>query len=432
MNDGVLLGIIFVLCLFSAGFSASEMAFNSANRIRLKGAAEDGKPFASLADRISENFGTALCAILIGNNLANIGASTCATMLFIGWLGKSAGEGLATFISTVTLTLIVLLFCEIMPKVIAKQHADTLVYRFALPVRITTGLLFPVVFVVMALIRLLSRIWGKDQHEEDPTVTEDELSIIIETAEEEGVIDENKNELLQSTLTFHDTIVCEIMTPRTELTTIFLDEPEEAEKIIEESTYSRIPVCGEDIDDIVGILLLKRYYKEISEAPLTREKLEEMLIKPLFIHKTMRLPVALDKLRRAKTHMAIVIDEFGGTLGAVTVEDILEELVGDIWDENEEITVDVEEKSKNVFDVSGDMNISDFFDAVDVDPGDGFESEYTTVGGWATEMLNAEPAKDASFTFRNLKITVTDMDGVCVSSVRAEKIADEDAEEERI
>ena len=429
MSDGVLIGIIFVLCVLSAGFSASEKTFNSANKIRLKGAAEDGKPFASLADRISENFGSALCAILIGNNLANIGASTCATMLLIGWLGNSAGEGFATFVSTVSLTLIVLVFCEIIPKVIAKQHADTLVYRFALPVRIVTGILYPVVFLVMLIIKLLSKLWGKDQSEEEPTVTEDELSMIIETAEEEGVIDENKNELLQSTLTFHDTIVREIMTPRTELTTIFLDDPEDAEKTIEESAYSRIPVCGEDIDDIVGILLLKRYYKEVSDEPLTREKLEGMLIKPLFIHKTMRLPVALDKMRRTKTHIAIVIDEFGGTLGAVTVEDILEELVGDIWDENEEITVDVEEKSENVFDVSGDMNISDFFDAVDVDPGDDFESEYTTVGGWATEMLNAEPELNASFTFTSLKITVTGMVDMCISSVRAEKTEQPDEEE---
>ncbi|MBQ7604215.1 MAG: HlyC/CorC family transporter [Clostridia bacterium] len=428
MSDGILLGTIFLLLLFSAGFSASEMAFNSANKLRLKSAVEDGRPFASLADRISENFGNALCAILIGNNLSNIGASTCATMLFIGWLGSGMGEGGATFVSTVVLTLIVLLFCEIMPKVIAKQHADSLVLRLALPVRIVTVLLFPVVFTVMLLIKLLSKIWGKDKGEDDPTVTEDELSLIIETAEEEGVIDEDKNELLQSTLTFHDTIVREIMTPRTELTTISLDDLTEAEKTIEESQFSRIPVCGEDIDDIVGILLLKRYYKDDPDQPLTREKLESMLIKPLFIHKTMRLPVALDRLRRAKTHMAIVIDEFGGTMGIVTVEDILEELVGDIWDENEEITVDVEEKSENIFDVSGDMNISDFFDAVDVDPGEDFESEYTTVGGWATEMLNAEPELNASFTFRNLKVTVTGMDDLCVTSVRAEKTEQPDEE----
>jgi CBS domain containing-hemolysin-like protein len=231
-------------------------------------------------------------------------------------------------------------------------------------------------------------------------VTEEELSSIIETVEEEGVIDEDKSELLQSTLDFRDTTVEEIMTPRIDMTAFDIaDSPEEISRLVDESRYSRIPVFEDSIDNIIGILFLNHYYKKMSEGNSVEDlNLREMLMEPCFIHKTMRLPAALSLLRERKMHLAIVVDEYGGTLGLVTMEDILEELVGDIWDESDEIVTECVKTGDNTYEVSGDMNIDDFFAEIEFEPHD-FSCEYSTVGGWAIEMLNADPHVGDSFTY---------------------------------
>ncbi|MCR4683516.1 MAG: hemolysin family protein [Clostridiales bacterium] len=403
--------VVFLMLLLSAFFSGSEISFNSANRMRLRQSAEDKVSCAKLALRISEHFTTALCTILIGNNLANIAASTCATALFIDLFYRLfSNHGLdaaASAVATVVMTVIVLIFGEIIPKILAKQHADRVVLWVAVPIRILTVLLFPPVLLVLGLLFLLRKIWGKD-NSGGPDVTEDELASIIDTVEEEGIIDEGQSELLQSSLEFHDTAVEEIMTPRIDLVTIDIDDdPEEIRKTVEGSIYSRIPVYRETIDDIIGVLYLNQYYKATVENP--DAKIEDMLIKPLFLHKTMKLPAALHHLRDRKTHMAIVIDEFGGTLGVVTVEDILEEIVGDIWDETDEIIPDIVPLGEDRFEINGDMNIDDFFYEFDYVPHD-FECEYSTVGGWAIESLNSDPHVGDVFDYAHFHILVSEME----------------------
>lgn len=409
--------IILLMLVLSAFFSGSEISFNAANKMRLRKAGEAGSKTAKLANKISEHFTIALSAILIGNNLANIAASTAATSIAIALLsGVSGGDAIASTLATVIMTVIVLIFGEIVPKLLCKQHADTVVMWIAIPVLILMIVLSPAVAVVMGLLWVLRLIWGKDKNE-GVDVTEEEFSSIIDTVEEEGVIDEGQSDLLQSTLEFHETTIEEVMTPRIDLTTIDIDDDRESIiDTIENSTYSRIPVYEDSIDNIIGILYLNQYYRAAVDDP--NADIREMLMKPCFLHKTMHLPDALRHLRDRRTHIAIVIDEFGGTMGVVTIEDILEELVGDIWDESDEIITDIVKTGENTYEVLGEANIYDFFNEIDYEPRD-FESEYSTVGGWAVENLNSDPHVGDSFTCGRLYVIVTEMDEMRVTKVTA-------------
>lgn len=399
--------VIFVMVCLSAYFSASEIAFNSANKMRLRRASENGSKAAGLAYRITEKFTVALSAILIGNNLANIAVSTCSTLIVMH-LFKNVG--LASTIATIVVTVIILIFGEILPKVISKQNADTVVKWIAFPTRVLTVILSPFVFITMGILAGLRKLWGSDRGEDDPTVTEEELVSIIDTVEEEGVIDEDQGELLQSTLDFSDTTIEKIMTPRIDMTAIDIDdEPEKIAEILSDaSQFSRLPVYEESVDNIIGILSLTRYYKAglRTETPDIRS----MLLKPCKLHKTMKLPAALAKLREAKMHLAIVIDEFGGTLGIVTMEDILEELVGDIWDDTDVIVTECTATGENTYEVLGEMNIDDFFEEIDFVKPQDFACEYSTMGGWAIEMLDADPHVGDSFRYENLFVIVAHMD----------------------
>ncbi len=394
------IAIIVLMVLMSAYFSASEISFNASNKMRLKKAADAGSKAASLAHRMKEDFTTALSAILIGNNLANIAASTLATVVTVSLftsLNVENSDALGSVVSTVLTTLAILVFGEIVPKIVAKSNADILVRFFAFPIRAITLILYPLVWIVMRLIKLLSKLWGKDD-DDSPTVTEEELSSIIETVEEEGVIDEEQSELLQSTLDFNDTTVEEIMTPRIDMTTFDIsDDESEIIQVINESRHSRIPVYEDSIDEIIGILYLNHYYKAVTAKGEKKPDIRSLLMKPCMLHKTMKLPAALSTLREKKTHIAIVIDEYGGTLGVVTMEDILEELVGDIWDESDEIITECIQTGENTYEVSGDMNIDDFFEEIEFEPDD-FSCEYSTMGGLAIEMLEADPHVGDSFT----------------------------------
>lgn len=390
--------VIIIMVILSACFSASEISFNTANKMRLKKASEEGKKSATIAYGIINKFNTALSAILIGNNLANIAASTCATVIAMQLIKD---DDIASVVATVVMTVIILIFGEIMPKIIAKNNADVMVHWFAYIITVVKWMLYPLVWLVMALINLLSKLWGKDD-EDAPTVTEEELSSILETVEEEGVIDEEKKDLLQSAIIFPDTTVEEIMTPRIDMLAYDITRPiDTLHAIAEKSRFSRIPVFDESIDEIIGVLYLNRYYRKLTGSGVNNKSdLRRLLMEPCFIHKTMKLDRALNLLRERKTHLAIVVDEYGGTMGVVTIEDILEELVGEIWDESDEIVDEFTKTGNSTYEVSGDMNIEDFFEEIEFEPKD-FECEYSTMGGWAIEMLNADPHVGDNFTYSN-------------------------------
>ena len=420
--------VIFVMICLSAYFSASEIAFNTANKMRLRKACECGSCTAKVAYAICDKFTTSLSAILIGNNLANIAISTCSTLIVMNLFRDNIA--LASTVATILVTVVILIFGEIVPKILSKQNADTVVRIIAIPTRILTVILCPFVFIVMALLFVLRKMWGCDRKDDEPTVTEEELVSIIDTVEEEGVINEGQGELLQSTLEFSDTTIEKIMTPRIDVTAIDVDD--EKEKIVallsDTTQFSRLPVYEDSIDNIVGILSLTRYYKAtLDEA---NPDIRSMMLKPCKLHKTMKLPAALTKLRDAKMHLAIVIDEYGGTLGIVTMEDILEELVGDIWDDTDVIITECLATGENTYEVLGDMNIDDFFEEIDFIKPEGFSCEYSTMGGWAIQMLDADPHVGDSFRYENLFVIVAQMDEERVTKLTV--LVEEKKEEEEL
>lgn len=405
-----------VICLaFSAFFSGSEIAYASANKVRLKKAAEVGNKRAKTAYYISEHFDDALTTILIGNNLVNIAASSISTVIAISLMGESG-----TIVATIVMTIIILTFGEIAPKIIAKQQCDKFVLLVSFPLRFLIYILKPVIVVVVGFVNLVSKLWKKDNNNE-PSITEEELVSIIESVEEEGVIDSERSDLLQSALEFSDISVEEILTPRTDMMAININDS--MDSIIEtvlESPYSRIPVYDDSIDNIIGILHMGRFFRKLVDNK--EIDIRSILIDACFVHKTMKLPDLFDELKDRRLQMAIVTDEYGGTMGCITMEDILEELVGDIWDEADEIVNDFKIIDENTYEVSGDLSLRDFFDYVDIDDRD-FESDYSTVGGWAMEMIDDIPSIGDIFKYKNLTIKVIELDGMRVTklAVFAEK-----------
>ncbi|HHY76996.1 MAG TPA: HlyC/CorC family transporter [Clostridiales bacterium] len=399
-----------VICLaFSAFFSGSEIAYASANKVRLKKAAEVGNKRAKTAYYISEHFDDALTTILIGNNLVNIAASSISTVIAISLMGESG-----TIVATIVMTIIILTFGEIAPKIIAKQQCDKFVLLVSFPLRFLIYILKPVIVVVVGFVNLVSKLWKKDNNNE-PSITEEELVSIIESVEEEGVIDSERSDLLQSALEFSDISVEEILTPRTDMMAININDS--MDSIIEtvlESPYSRIPVYDDSIDNIIGILHMGRFFRKLVDNK--EIDIRSILIDACFVHKTMKLPDLFDELKDRRLQMAIVTDEYGGTMGCITMEDILEELVGDIWDEADEIVNDFKIIDENTYEVSGDLSLRDFFDYVDIDDRD-FESDYSTVGGWAMEMIDDIPSIGDTFKYKNLTIKVIELDGMRVTKL---------------
>jgi CBS domain containing-hemolysin-like protein len=396
--------IVILICLLgSAFFSASETAYNLANESQLEKKADNGF-INKLAYKISQSYNFALTSILIGNNIVNFTLSSVSTSLSLALLVETGitGENSAAAIATAVTTIVVLIFGEIAPKVVAKGNSKLLIRLFAIPLYFFMVIFSPVAYLINLLIKLVDKIYVN----KESSVTTDELASIIETGEEEGSIDEERSELLQSAIDFNETSIKEIMIPRVDMIAVDINDGiDEILETINTAPYSRIPVYEESIDNIIGILVVQNLFRLLVDTPKEEIDLRSLLVEPYYIHMTVKLPDALDVLREERTHIMIVLDEFGGTMGIATMEDILEELVGEIWDEDEEAEHDIIKAGPDKYSVEGDMNIFDFFEAIDFDEGD-FESEYTTVGGWAIEMLEGFPEEGASFSYENLTVTI--------------------------
>jgi putative hemolysin len=412
------LGIV-VLLAFSAFFSGSEIAYASMNRSKIKKAADGGNPYAKKAMYIYEHFDDMLSAILIGNNLVNIAASSIATVIAIHWMGESG-----TVPVVIVMTILILIFGEVAPKMVAKQQCDRFVLLLSYPLRFLMFIMKLVVTLVVWIVNQVSKLWTRNVPEQ-PSVTEDDLVSVIESVKNDGIIDEQKSTLLQSALEFSDISVQEILTPRTDMVAIDVDD--DMDTIIEtvlNSPYSRIPVYQDSIDNIIGILYLDSFLKELLD---TEEiDIRSMLIEACFIPKTVKLPAVFNELQSRRLQMAIVTDEYGGTMGCITMEDVLEQLVGDIWDESDEIIRDFICVGENSYELSGDLSIHDFVEYLDLNEQD-FESHYTTVGGWAIEMLNRFPNLFDSFVYKNLIVTVIGLDGLRVTVLSVKIIPEEES-----
>ena len=354
---------LLLLLAFSAFFSASETALSSVNRIRMKNKADDGDKKAQRVLGLSDDYDRTLSAILIGNNVVNLTASSISTVIATSLLGQ---QGAA--VATAVITVLVLVFGEILPKSFAKDHAERVSMAMGGPLYIVKTLLAPLVWVFVQIKRLFTGRRSSELNVQ-PSVTEEELKTIIDTVGEEGVLDRQETDIIQSAIEFDNTTVQDILVPRVDMAAAALDAPpEEIIRLCVEGGYSRIPVYEGTIDNVVGVLYAKEF-------------------------------------RRAKQHMAVVTDEHGGTLGLVTMEDILEELVGEIWDETDKDETPIRQLSENSWQVEGDVNVEDFFDAIGfVDKT--FDCDYNSVGGWALAELEHIPSAGESFCYKQLHVTI--------------------------
>ncbi|MBP8639754.1 MAG: HlyC/CorC family transporter [Oscillospiraceae bacterium] len=403
-----------VCIMFSGFFSATEMAYSSANRLRLENTGENGNRAAALACKIYDNYDNMLSSVLILNNLVNVGASSIVSIIALS-IARQYNFPSATTLATICITLLIIIFGETIPKIVAKKNANKTAASFAYVVRGLMFILKPLVFIVVTLIHFITKpLKGEKPADEQETAVE-ELFSIIETVEDEGVIDEERSELLQAALDFSEISASEVMTSRVDMVSIDIDDDwDEILKTIDNSSYSRLPVYEDSIDNIIGILYLNHFFKAITGTE--KIDLRPLLIKPCYVYKTVKLPSVLAEMRKSRTHLAIVTDEYGGSMGVVTMEDVLEELVGDIWDETDEFEPEVIEHGKDLYELDGDMNISDFLEMIDRSE-DSFETDSATVGGWTIESFGRFPECGESFKFENLTVTVLEVYGQRVEKV---------------
>ncbi len=400
-----------VLLAFSAFFSASETAFSSVNLLRIRNMAEDGNQKAKTALKLSGNFDKLLSTILIGNNVVNIATSSLMTVVATNLFGSS---GVA--IATGAATLLVLTFGEILPKSFAKENSEKIVLMSAPLLNLLNTLLTPFSLFFIWLRGVFTK--GGDG-EKAPTITEQELMYMLGTIQEEGVLEEQEKDLVQSALEFDETTVQEIITPRVNM--VALDIEDSKKEILDTvigERYSRLPVYEGTIDNIVGMVHSREILEQVIQGG--EVNLRTMMSDVMFIHRTMKINNLLGQFQKEKSHMAVVIDDYGGTLGLVTMEDLLEELVGEIWDEDDEIVTEYTDLGGNTYEVSGDMNIEEFFDAIEYAP-KGFESDYNTMNGWALEQLEHIPEVGESFTYDMLTVTVEEMDDQRITKLKVKK-----------
>lgn len=426
MNKLYLLIPITLLLAVGAFFSATEIAFSSANAIRLKNRKKNNGSLGHLtAMKILESYDDYLSTVLIGNNIANMAISSLATIIVVDmWSEKY------TWVSTLAVTLLVLTFGEIIPKVLAKQMPEDFCVIAALPIYILSWILKPLNIVVTGFVNLVSKLWQSGVSDSE-AVSEDDFENIIEIVEDEGVLDEEQCDLLQNALDFDEVLAYEIITHRVDLDALDIRDPYEINvKKCCETTFSRLPVFEDNADNIIGILHLNHFYKKFVEGK--KVNIRELLIPAVTVHKTMPLPDVLDKMRETKRHMVVVLDEYGGTMGIVTMEDVMEQLVGEIWDENDEIEREFVEVGENKYEADGDMRVYDFFDEFDIDieEDEDFELDSATIGGWAQTMLDGEAEEGSQFSFENLVITVLQVDGIRIERLGVEIIPHEDEDDD--
>ena len=403
--------ILIVLCLMgSAFFSGTEIAYTSLSKLKIKKARENPRGIQKLVLFIYDHFDNALSTILIGNNLVNIAATSIATVMAVKLadsLGGRIEDDTASTLVTVVMTVLILICGEITPKMIARRCSDTISRWASVPLMALMILLFPAVLVTGWIVKAFSLLWRRKDGQE-VTITEEEFENILDTAGDEGIIDESETELLQSALEFTDMDAGDILTPRIDVVGFELnDSLDTILEIINDTQFSRYPVYERTVDHVVGILYVKHLLKELAEG--REASLQELMLEPVFIPKSMKLHAIMDEFRRRRTHMAVVADEYGGITGIVTMEDVLEQLVGDIWDENDDIVNDWQELGRDRYECTGDLNLSDFFDHLDLDDED-VDTNCATVGGWATENLGAIPVPFDSFDYKNFTILVKEVD----------------------
>ena len=386
--NGYLIAII-LLTLSSTFFSATETAFSSANKIKLKNLAADDNKRAAYALRLCEDFDKLITAVLVGNTISNITMTTVATVYGIMAWGAKVGPTIAT----VMVTFLVLVFGEISPKILAREYAEETALALTPFVRALIFILTPLTFVFNGLKLFLKKVFGK---KDGPEFSEDELLTIVEEAEAGGAIGEEQSELIANAIEFNDIDAIDILTPRVDIVAVEKGTPvAEIKKVFKESGLSRLPVYEDDLDNIIGVINQKDLYNNNVKTIKDAEK----IIKPVaYVAETLKAAVLLKKMQAKRTHIAIVVDEYGGTTGLVTLEDIIEEIVGDIYDEHDTVTMkDVRPAGDDVYMVAGGANLEDFFEMFDEE----IDADATTINGWVMIELDRLPKVGDEFDYES-------------------------------
>lgn len=398
--------IILFLILLSAFFSSIETAFSSLNRIKIKNLIQNENKRAKTVLKYADDFETLITTILIGNNIVNITAASLATVFFVKHWGQ-----IGVTIATVVITVIVLIFGEIIPKTIAKRVPEMYALMFVPLVSFFSFILRPLSFIFKGLQTLIQKLFKLPTQ---ANITEEELLTFVSEAQQEGGINIKEEELIKSVIDFDDLTVEEILTPRVDVVAVSeTDSNAVIQRMFRKSGYSRLPVYEQSLDHIIGIINHKDFYNEVlfDQLPLA-----DIIKLPVFVTEYMKITNLLALLQETKAHMAIVKDEFGGTLGIVTMEDILEEIVGDIWDEHDEVVEQIIQVSETSYRVKGNADLDDFFEVVGINE----ELDVLTVNGWILDEMGKIPFVGESFTYRNLKVTITGADTKRVLEVLVE------------
>ena len=403
--------IIMVICLIgSAYFSATETAFSCSNKTRLRALAEKGNKKAALAVSLADKYDRLISTILIGNNIVNIALASLGTIVFTYYLNDDAELG-AT-VSTVVITVAVLIFGEITPKSIANDFPEKFAMFSAPLIRSFIWILMPLNLIFSAWKKLINLII---KVEEEDNMAQEELLMMVEEAEQEGDIDTDEGDLLRNAIEFSDLKAEDILTHRVDLEALPVDaaKKEIAQKFTE-TRFSRIPIYEDNIDNIIGVIHQKDFY---VGSGVTTEPIKDIISPVLFVHQSEMADDLLKKLQKEKSHIAVVVDEYGGTLGIVTMEDILEQLVGDIWDEHDEVVEELKELDDRNFIIDCNMNLDDFCEEFNIET----ESDSVSVGGWVAEQIGNIPDVNDSFTYENLIVTVTETDSHRAAAIKVEK-----------
>lgn len=408
-NIGAAITACIILIALSAVFSSMETAMSSVNKIRLKHEAANGSKKASRALRLAESFDKVLTTILIGNNIVNILVSSLGTVIFTSLMGAS---GVA--VSTAVITVLVLIFGEILPKTMAKQNAEKFAMGISGVLSFFCWLFTPISALFMQLQKLTNKLFRSS---DSPSVTEDELKYIIEEIEDEGVLEEQESDLVRSALEFDDITVEQILVPRVKIVAIEENEDiEEIMRIFTTERYSRLPVYEKSIDNIVGIITEKDFFLLYTAKENRPTTIKGIIQKALYVSEMKHIAEVLYEMQRAKIHMAIVKDQYGGTSGLVTMEDIIEELVGEIYDENDEVIQPIVSVGENMYEIRADLSLTDMLEELEL-PDNIIESESNTVGGWAMELFGRIPEKEDTVTSGTFTVTVLEADGQSVGKI---------------
>ncbi len=415
-----IIAIIFLI-LLSGFFSASETAFTSLNRIRIKNMAMGGSKKAERVLKLEENYDTLLTTILIGNNIVNIAMTSIATVLFVNLYGKYYGPG----ISTAVITIAVLIFGEITPKSLAKETSEGFSMAVSPILRVLMIVFTPLNYLFTHWKRFVVKVFKINS---DNVITDDELKTIVEEAETTGSIDEERSELIQNAIHFNQLEAYDVLKPRVDVQAIDKDEnKEQIAKIFKETGFSRLPVYEESMDKIIGVLNQKDFHNYI----ITEDReIDEFVAPVIFTPGTIKISALLKRLQNAKTHIAVIVDEYGGTEGIVTMEDIIEELVGEIFDEHDEDELkEIYQVYDGKFLVQGGASVEKMFEYFDLKHQD---MVVTTVNGWVVLNLDRLPEVEDTFEYENLKIIVTKTDGKRALEISVEKMKLEEENEEDV